>query len=137
MIRIGFLVCGMVLLHGCYFANQCGVSPYLYDDKTSFFDSQGAYHEVCPTSNVFNYDDIKARYGAHNPYVYDDLFTPVPSDSPRGQQAMQREFAEFLPPLMPCVSASSACSRSHSANSRCIACCPRGESEGTGVKRSS
>lgn len=95
MIRIGFLVCGMILLHGCYFANQCGVSPYLYDDKMSFFDSQGAYHEVCPTSNVFNYDDIKARYGARNPYVYDDLWTPVPSDSPRGQQAMQREFAEW------------------------------------------
>lgn len=95
MKKIGFLIWSALLLQGCYFANQCGFSQYYYDEKSSFYDSQGVYHEVCPSSNVLNYDDIKARYGAKNPYVYDDLFTPVPSDSPRGQQAMQREFEQW------------------------------------------
>lgn len=84
-----------VLLQGCYFANECGYSQYYYDDKYSFYDSQGVYHERCPASNIVNYDDIKAKFGKHNPYVYDDLNTPVPASSPRGLQALQRDIDEW------------------------------------------
>ncbi len=91
MKRIALLAGIAFYVGGCYFPNQCGLSPFYYDEKYSFYDSQGMYHEVCPSSNVINYDQMRPRYGAHNPYVYDDFLTPVPADSPRGMQAQQRE----------------------------------------------
>lgn len=84
-----------LLIGGCYFPNQCGLSPFYYDEKYSFYDSQGVYREVCPSSNVFNYEDMRPRYGQHNPYVYDELMTPVPADSPRGIQALQNAQDEW------------------------------------------
>ncbi|RAX58658.1 hypothetical protein CCZ01_02435 [Helicobacter monodelphidis] len=80
----------MFILGGCMIPNECGLS-YNYNAKmTNFYDSQGMYHESCP-KNIINYDEIRPRYGEHNPYVYDDLYTPVPADSPRGIQTQERE----------------------------------------------
>ena len=50
------------LLGGCIYQNKCGYSTKLYDEKKSYYDSQGNYIEECP-NNVVNYGEKNIEPG--------------------------------------------------------------------------
>lgn len=43
-----------LLLGGCSFVNDCGVSTHYYNDCKEYYDSMGIYHRECPKNNVYN-----------------------------------------------------------------------------------
>jgi len=44
------------LFGGCLYPNKCGLSNKYYDQKKSYYDSQGNYIEECP-DNIVNYGE--------------------------------------------------------------------------------
>lgn len=42
---------------GCFWQNKCGISTHYYDEKKSYYDSQGNYIEECPENNIINYGE--------------------------------------------------------------------------------
>lgn len=46
-----------IMLSGCLYPNECGLSPFYYDKKSSYYDSMGNYIERCPETNVYDYKE--------------------------------------------------------------------------------
>ena len=53
-----FLPIFALLLHGCLYFNEKGVSGHLYDNCQEYYDECGIYHKECPP-NLVDYSDIK------------------------------------------------------------------------------
>jgi len=43
-----------LLLCGCTFVNECGVSTHYYNNCKEYYDSMGIYHKECPENNLYN-----------------------------------------------------------------------------------
>lgn len=57
LFRTIFYMIFMLILGGCVYPNDCGISRYVYDDKEVYYDSQGSYHENCPRRNILNFNE--------------------------------------------------------------------------------
>ena len=53
-----FLPIFALLLHGCLYFNEKGISGHLYDNCQEYYDECGIYHKECP-QNIVDYSDIK------------------------------------------------------------------------------
>lgn len=56
---IVFMALITILFNGCLYNNECGLSPYYYDEKKSYYDSQGNYIEKCPERNVYKFENAQ------------------------------------------------------------------------------
>ncbi len=47
-----------LLLHGCLYFNDKGISSHLYDNCREYYDECGIYHKECP-KNLVDYTEIQ------------------------------------------------------------------------------
>lgn len=52
------LISSVLLLQGCLYFNDRGVSAHLYDDCHSYYDADGNYFEECD-GNIIDYKEAK------------------------------------------------------------------------------
>jgi len=47
-----------LLLSGCFYANERGISTRLYSDCKEYYDDDGNYVKKCPDDTIITYEDL-------------------------------------------------------------------------------
>ncbi|MDD6055776.1 MAG: hypothetical protein SOW25_03570 [Helicobacter sp.] len=50
-----------IFFSGCVYQNACGISNSYWDEKESYYDSQGNYREVCPDNLIYKDKVLKEQ----------------------------------------------------------------------------